>query len=326
MTTNMVFAMELNKDFIGQYYGSTLAMDSLNNTRPSNYRKQIMAALQVITTDSLIIMGRDDVHLSNPALSTRIYFSVDPDTAEPIPSRSAFTYVNGTRLLTFPQEAMLYVNTIYNLMHIVISAVNLDLSNSRTPNIFTNATFFREKIRPNLPPNGLNSTVWAAAEGARTFYYGSLAAGYQTWAQMLLDGKPVELGNPTGLPEQSAMVTTYLCPVYQVKPTKSLLASVFVGSATMTISIWGIWMIITTFVAKRISPPRVQCHCSICKEVESATEAQQGNDDKENAHTGRAGAGGLADPGVGMVAKLKAWIGIGGRVTPTPISSENGLT
>ncbi|CAE6440134.1 unnamed protein product [Rhizoctonia solani] len=234
-----------------------------------------------------------------------------------MPTTSSLTYANGTHPETFPAEAFVYVDSIYNLMNIAISAVNLDLVNKRTPNIFTNATFFREKVWPNLPPDGFNSTEWA--EGTRTFYYGNLNSGYQTWAQMLLDGKPVELGNPTGLPEQSAMVTTYLCPAYKVKPTNSLLSSVFVGSATMTLSVWGVWMLITTFVAKRISPPRVQCHCPVCEERKNVeaeeAEAKQAKKDKKAEETARAKAEGLAKPR--MLARLKAWIGIGGRADLT---------
>ncbi|CAE6453794.1 unnamed protein product [Rhizoctonia solani] len=327
MQTNMVFAWELNKDFIGQYYGSILGIDSINGTSSSDYRKQVLAALQVIATDSLTIMSRD--HLSNPALSMRLYFKVDPDTAEALPATEALTYTNGTYLQSFPSEAFIYVDTIYNLVNVATSAVNLDLVNKRTPNIFTNATFFKARIEPNLPPEDINSTDWA--EGTRTFYYGNLTSGYQTWAQMLLDGKPVELGNPTELPEDSAMVTTYLCPAYKVKPTNSLLSSVFVGSATMTLSVWGVWMLITTFLAKRIAPPRVQCHCPACKDRNEAeareAEARDAKKEQKEAEAARAKVEGSTTPGT--LARLKALVGARGSVAPssTPESSSGtGVT
>lgn len=72
---------------------------------------------------------------------------------------------------------------------------------------------------------------------------------------MLRAGQTIRLGNVTGLPDQSNMVTTYLCPTYQLKPVKSLLTSIFVGTATMFLSVWSAWMFFTTFIARRIQPP-----------------------------------------------------------------------
>ncbi|KAG9079817.1 hypothetical protein FS749_008230 [Ceratobasidium sp. UAMH 11750] len=71
------------------------------------------------------------------------------------------------------------------------------------------------------------------------------------------------------------METPYLCPMYRVKPTGPLLSSVFVGSATMILSVWGAWMFFTAFLAKKIMAPRVQCHCDECqrREAEEAREA-----------------------------------------------------
>ncbi|CAE6484116.1 unnamed protein product [Rhizoctonia solani] len=313
MQTNMVFAVELNKDFVGQYYGSIRGIDSINETSSTDYRKQVLAAIQAIATDSLAIMSKN--HLSSPALSMRLSFNVDPDTAEPIPRTEALTYVNGTYAQSFPSEALIYVNTIYNLVNTAISAVNLDLLNNKTLNIFKNATFFHSRMVKNPPPPPINSSN--SAEGFQTFYYGNLAPGYQTWAEMLLDGKPVSLGNPTGLPEQSAMVVTYLCPAYKVKPTNSLLSSVFVGSATMTLSVWGVWMLITSFVAKRISPPRVQCVCEICEKQKEVGIAENDKQVEEAKVRG---------PKTGLLRRFKALAGIGEKSVPSSTSGRDGET
>ncbi|KAG8696499.1 hypothetical protein FRC11_000691, partial [Ceratobasidium sp. 423] len=248
--TTMTFAWELSKDFIGQYYGPGLDLLNLNDSNPSDYRKIVLATLEVISTDSLTILHRP--HLSSPAGSMQIAFAVDPGTGKFWDTASTLTYVNGTQPDGYPIEARIYVASIINLVTVAINAVNLDLG-SHTPNLFRNASRLNVLISPNLAPQGIDPADWA--EGSQTFYYGNLTSQYQTWAQMLLDGKPVRLGSLTGLPEQPVMATSYLCPSYQVKPMKSFLSSVFIGSATMTLSVWGVWMFFTAFVAKKIMAP-----------------------------------------------------------------------
>ncbi|CAE6432928.1 unnamed protein product [Rhizoctonia solani] len=301
MQTTMTFAWELSKDFIGQYYGPGLDLLNLNDTNPSDYRKVVLATLQVISTDSLTIMHRP--HLSNPAGSMRVAFGVDPATGRFWDIASTLTYVNGTQPDGYPVEARIYVPSIINLVTVAISAVNLDLG-SPTPNLFRNASRLSALISPNLPPQGIDPADWA--EGSQTFYYGNLTSQYQTWAQKLLDGKPVQIGSLTGLPEQSVMATSYLCPSYQTKPMNSFLSSVFVGSATMTLSVWGIWMFFTAFLAKKLMAPRVECQCEDCKE--RAKQAQS---------TSRENQG---KPGI--LAKLLVFVGVKQRAEPANAGDE----
>jgi hypothetical protein len=252
MQTTMVFAWELSKDFIGQYYGPGLDLLNLTEANPSDYRKLVLAVLEVISTDSLTIMRGQ--HLSRPPLSMSVYFYANPDTGKLELGTSTFAYVNGT-LDDWPEEAVIYGATVTNLVSVVNDAVNLDLGSSRYQNIFRNASALSNAIVPNLPPPRVATAKWA--QDSQSFYYGQITPPYRTWAEMLLrGGGPVTLGNLTGLPQESAMVTSYLCPTYQVKQTSSLLASVFVGSATMALSVWGVWRLFTAFVAKRIMEPR----------------------------------------------------------------------
>ncbi|KAG8730894.1 hypothetical protein FRC11_005560 [Ceratobasidium sp. 423] len=303
MQTTMTFAWELSKDFIGQYYGPGLDLLNLNDSNPSDYRKVVLATLEVISTDSLTILHRP--HLSNPVGSMRIAFVVDPGTGKFWDDASTLTYVNGSQPDRYPVEAGIYVASIVNLVTVAINAVNLDLGNG-TPNLFRNASRLSALISPNLAPQGIDPADWA--EGSQTFYYGNLTSQYQTWAQKLLDGKPVRLGSLTGLPEQTVMATSYLCPSYQVKPMNSFLSSVFIGSATMTLSVWGVWMFFTAFVAKRMVAPRVHCQCLDC-------EARRSNE-------GQANQGGNNQGMAMMFAKFMAFVGVKKRVEPANAGDE----
>ncbi|KAJ1300018.1 hypothetical protein OPQ81_011852 [Rhizoctonia solani] len=270
MQTTIKFSWELAKDFIGQYYGPGLDLLNINNTNPSDYRRVVLAVLQVISTDSLTIISKP--LLSNPAGSITMNFDVDPTTFVWNDTASTLTYVNGSQPDPYPAEGTIYRNTIANLLTVAVDAVYIDLGSHRLGNVFRNATRFKTRISPNLPPPGINSSDWA--EGSQTFHYGRLS-GYQTWADTLLHGQPVTVGNLSGLPEESVMATTYLCPSYQVKPIGSLLSSVFIGSATMTLSVWGTWIFFTTFIAKRMMAPRVRCECDDCKRRREKEERQQ---------------------------------------------------
>ncbi|KAG8718914.1 hypothetical protein FRC11_003461 [Ceratobasidium sp. 423] len=150
--------------------------------------------------------------------------------------------------------------------------------------MFWNTSRLNDAIAPNRAPNGITPADWTG--DAPSFYYGNITPPYQTWAEMLLHGLPVTLGNPVGLPEESVMATTYLCPIYQVKPLGSLLTSVFVGSATMTMSVWSVWMFFTAFVAKKMVPPRVQCLCSDCEKRQAEEEERARNKESNSAKTG----------------------------------------
>ncbi|CAE6409098.1 unnamed protein product [Rhizoctonia solani] len=262
MQTTVTFSDDLTIDFVGQYYGPGLDMLSFNDSNHLDYRVALLAALQGISTDSLTIMHSP--HLSNPVGSIRIAFQVDATTGAWENTTSTLTYLNGSHVDEYPAEAKIYAPSIANLVTVVIDAVGFDLGSNMFPNVFRNTTYMSTAIGPNFAPEGINSTDWAG--GSRTFYYGALPPEYQTWADALRHGYPVAVGNLTGLPEEgSTIYTTYLCPSYQVKPTGSLLSSVFIGSATMFYSAWGAWMFITGVIARRITEPRVQCLCDECR-------------------------------------------------------------
>ncbi|KAG8682728.1 hypothetical protein FRC08_014762 [Ceratobasidium sp. 394] len=246
----------------------------ITDADPTDYRKLVMAVLEVISTDSLTIIGGQHIPGSR-VLSLSIVLTADPNTGATTPSGAdSITYVNGEHG-PWTDAANVYVFSIWNLINAVNDAVSLDLGNNRYPNLYTNFSVLSNAINPNLPPEGITSGNWSNTTDSQSFYYGRIPSPYQTWAQALLAGQPVTLGGATGLPSGSAMETTYLCPMYRVKPTGPLLSSVFVGSATMILSVWGAWMFFTAFLAKKIMAPRVQCHCDECqrREAEEAREA-----------------------------------------------------
>ncbi|KAH7320434.1 hypothetical protein B0J17DRAFT_294185 [Rhizoctonia solani] len=269
MRTKMTFAWILERDFVAQYAGSVEGAFNFTQTANSfDCRNLVIQTLQTISTDMIVIVSRQ--HLSNPILGVAMAFYLDPVTDQLETYDFLLMYGNMTRPDTFPEEVRMYEPSFTNLARAVIDAVNLDLGDQRLPNIYTNATRLREAISPNLPPNGISSADWA--EGSQRGIYGNITPPYRTGAEMLLHGLPIQLGNPTGLPDKSVMATSYLCPVYRIRPISSLLASVFVGSSTMMLSVWGLWMFLTTLVAKRIEKPRVHCDCSGCEKRKSKEE------------------------------------------------------
>ncbi|CAE7153507.1 unnamed protein product [Rhizoctonia solani] len=272
MQTTMTFAWDLTKDFIGQYYGPGL--DLLNLTETSNYRQSVLAVLEVISTDALTILHRQ--HLPVHPLSMRVYFGeiYDNATLPDETTTSALTYANGTQLMDYPEEAFIYINSIFNLVYAAIDAVNLDLGNDK-PNMFRNASRLPEVIFSNKAAPGINVSEWAL--GSQSLYYGTIIPPYETWAEMLINGLPsnITVGNVQGMPPDSAMVTTYLCPVYQIKPLKSLLSSVFIGSVAMTSTVWSGWLLFVAILAKGQMEPRGQCECEDCQERRRDEQARQ---------------------------------------------------
>ncbi|KAG9085646.1 hypothetical protein FRC07_013326, partial [Ceratobasidium sp. 392] len=156
-------------------------------------------------------------------------------------------------------SASIYNASVYNLAAAVTHAVYLDLRNSSVPNIFLNQSVVNDTFVPNLAPPGISPNNWV--RDSSSFYYGNIVPPFQTWAQMLLAGLPqnISLGNLTDLPDDSQMVTNYLCPSYQLKPISSFLSSVFIGTATMFMSAWGAWIAISALIAKWISGPCSNC-------------------------------------------------------------------
>ncbi|KAG8722354.1 hypothetical protein FRC08_003305 [Ceratobasidium sp. 394] len=118
METSVTFANEITKDFVGQYYGfGTDVFDFVQETS-RNYRKAVFAVLDVISTDSLMIMGHQ--HLSSPILSLSTILNI---TTREFRSTS-ITYANGTLGVYCDSMglASIYKDTVYNLATAVTNA------------------------------------------------------------------------------------------------------------------------------------------------------------------------------------------------------------
>ncbi|CAE6480055.1 unnamed protein product [Rhizoctonia solani] len=312
MQTSMTFSWDVHSHFVGQYYGPGQGMQRfIQRTSPNDYRKLVLAALEVISVDSLTIVKGQ--HVSNPALNIKIYLNIDPDTGAFAPSSSTWTYLNGTQPDSYPDEAGIYDSTLLNLLFVSIDAVSLDLGSHRSSTIFTNTSRLHDMISPNRAPPGVNVSDWA--NGTKSFNYGLIVPPYQTWAEMLLNDRPVKLGNATGMPDKSVMATTYLCPIYQVKSPGSLVTLVFVGIASMLMSIWTVWKFILTHIATRIEEPHVYmyCVCSDCKRRKKEAEEPQLKGEKK----GWQGWDGVVDrTRIWVLERFKIIRDAGGRTKP----------
>ncbi|KAF8597948.1 hypothetical protein BDV93DRAFT_595634 [Ceratobasidium sp. AG-I] len=252
METKMVFSWLLGKDLVGQYYGPDLSLWGLPDAEANHYRELAYAVLEVISTDSpTIIRGQ---HLSSPVLSITSFakISLINDFIGISPLASSLTYANGTAA-SWPTEANLYTTSIINLMTVAAHTVMLDLGIAGTENIYRNPAAVNKTLGPNRAPPGISPADWA--QNSVTFHYGSPLPPYQTWAETLRAGQVITPGNVTGLPNGSSMDTTYLCPTYRLKQTSSLMTSIFVGTSTMVLSVWGLWMFVTALIARRIKEP-----------------------------------------------------------------------
>ncbi|CCO32648.1 hypothetical protein BN14_06711 [Rhizoctonia solani AG-1 IB] len=279
MQTTITFAWTLGKDFIGKYYGPGLEPEDLVNIDPFKYRRTVLAALQVVSTDSLTIMRHSDKHLPNPLLSASMTFFGNQDTTLFDYIEGTFAYVNGSTPTPYHESLAIYFRGIFNILNLVIDAVHLDLGNLVYPNAFRNASRLNELVGPNLAPTppevpvAISTADWA--EGSKPFYFNQLTT-YQTWAQALLDGYPVLLNDVSlTLPSESVMAIGYLCPTYRLKPLSSLLVSVFVGSATMILE--------KDYAASCFA--EIQCECEDCKAKfrsgEMAKTSTRANDDEK---------------------------------------------
>ncbi|KAF8597931.1 hypothetical protein BDV93DRAFT_561794 [Ceratobasidium sp. AG-I] len=262
METKMVFAWLLSKDFVGQYYGPGLDLLNINTGDSNDYRKLAFAVLEAISTDSLTII--DGQHLSNPVLSITAFFNVTfvDGKISTTPESNSLKYLNGTKT-SWPAEAQIYDVSIVNLMNVAAHTVNLDLGSAGPENIYLNSSALNGTIGQNLAPPNIAPADWA--QNSKSFYYGTITPPYQTWAQMLRARQTIALGTVTGLPPNSSMVTTYLCPSYQLKQRSSFLSSIFVGTATMFLSAWGSWILLLTFLAGIMHEPCLDCKCPKCK-------------------------------------------------------------
>ncbi|KAG8741625.1 hypothetical protein FRC10_002641 [Ceratobasidium sp. 414] len=243
METSATFSDDTTKDFVGQFWGySTNSVYFLDQSPPGNYREAVLAVLDVISADSRTIMSQQDPQ--KPILSL-----VTPLVIESWEfGGSTVKYADGT----VGSAAEIYINWVSNLVRAVVAAVELDLGVPGPGNIFVNRSAVRDAFTPDLRAQGGRPLT-----SLPSLHYGRVAEGYQNWAQMLRAGllSDITLGNVTGLPDDSVMVTNYLCPAYQLKQTGSLLSGVFVGTATMFMSVWAVWAFGMAFIAKKIKEP-----------------------------------------------------------------------
>ncbi|QRW21628.1 hypothetical protein RhiXN_06617 [Rhizoctonia solani] len=258
LETRVVFATEHSKDVIGQFYGYDVHLIDFVDEDSRDYRRVVFDVLDVISTDSLSIL--DGAITQWLSLSARASVSNELNfISTDMVGIGGNTSANGENKMG---EAEIYRDTISNLMRAVQHAVELDLGNPSSENIFTNSSAVNSTFSPNLPPKGIAPRDWV---GRNSFRYDRVEEPYFTFAQMLRAGVPANittaLGNLTGLPGNSTMVTNYLCPSYQPRPISSLLVNVFIGTATMFLSAWTAWMSVTAMLAKRIAGPCVTCTC-----------------------------------------------------------------
>ncbi|KAG8748972.1 hypothetical protein FRC12_013685 [Ceratobasidium sp. 428] len=257
MQSTVVFANDFSpKDFVGQYYGyNEDVYDMLSDESDHDYRKAVFAVMDLMSTDSLAILG-EGRQTSPPIL----HLSTSLDVGAREFGETEITYMNGTMqwFETLTGPASTYRDSLYNSAAAVTHAIRLDLRNAE-PNVFMNRSAINDTFISVSPPSNFNPTTWA--RNLRSFYYGTPLPPYQTWAQMLRAGLPhnVTLGDLTDLPGDSQLVTSYLCPSYHLKPLSSLLASIFIGTATMFMSVWATWVAISSFVAKKASSPCAEC-------------------------------------------------------------------
>lgn len=177
LETTLVFADEISKDLVGQYYGYDTNLFDILNATSRDYRKAVFAVLDVISTDSIIIMGGQYVPGGTVlALSTRANATGDFffDT-------TSVTYLNGTINLSSNNSlgvAEIYRPSITNLMNAVYHAVMLDLGNPWPYNVFLDQTAVNYTFVPNLAPVPINPDAWV--RDSTSFYYGHVVEPYQT--------------------------------------------------------------------------------------------------------------------------------------------------
>ncbi|KAG9122546.1 hypothetical protein FRC07_001028 [Ceratobasidium sp. 392] len=258
MLTSATFAAQRSKDFVPNYFADRYDVRlMLAKSDWHDYRKAALGILDVVSRDSLAMMGWSRVQLSPPILS----LSTEIDLSDtPVFQETYVTYMNGTtrrsKALTGP--ALAYQDVIMNLVTAVVHAIYLDLR-SPLPNIFTNPSMINEVFALARPPSNVSLDDWV--HETKSWFFGTITPPYQTWAQMVLAGLPknITLGDLTDWPEDSHMVTDYLCPSYRLKPTSSLLASIFIGTASMFLSAWAAWVVISAFVAEKLRNPCEKC-------------------------------------------------------------------
>ncbi|CAE6448754.1 unnamed protein product [Rhizoctonia solani] len=261
MEARITVAWDISKDITGQYYGYDVGVQGVidSDASPRDYRQAVFYTLDVISADSLAIVSQQ--HLATPVASFSLSANVTSQSNVTF-DIGTIAYQNGTVTRLYGDlenglaEAEIYRHSITNLMVIVHHAVELDLGNPGSGNIFINPAAINATLDPNIAPVGIDPQNWMGG-GNDSFIYGFLPSPYQTWAQMIRAGLPerIPFGNLTGRPLDSKLVTSYLCPVYRLKPISTLLANVFIGTMTMFLSVWATWMTLSAMVVKRMKGP-----------------------------------------------------------------------
>ncbi|CAE6419506.1 unnamed protein product [Rhizoctonia solani] len=272
LETSVTFALEYSKDFVGRYYGSGIDILSFVDGNSTDYHRLVFAVLDVISTDSMSILDGNRhnwLSLSTHAdlSSEKLLFNTTTTVAR-----------NGTSSM-FQDNDMgdveVYRPTIENLIWAVRDAIQLDLGNTGSDDIFTNASAINSTFSTNPPFKGFNSSNLAWVN-KNSFWYGDIQPPYLTFAEMLRAGVPTNitaaLGHLTGIPSNSTMITNYMCPSYQSRPMSSFLANVFIGTATMALSAWAGWKVATELVARQIQRPCAICSCGAIPDLENGNQ------------------------------------------------------
>ncbi|CAE6472776.1 unnamed protein product [Rhizoctonia solani] len=272
MEARIALSLDVSKDIVGQYYGYDINSQRIANEDTRDYRQSVFGILDAMSTDSLGIILQQ--HLSAPLNSISVTGDVTSDTNITFHSGGTIVYQNGTvtelNRGNDLGEAELYRASITNIMIVVHHAVEVDLGNPSPGNMFTNPTFVNDTLAPNTAPARIDPLLWMGNRSS--FAYGYVVPPLQTWAQMIRAGLPkgIPLGNLTGLPADSKMVTNYLCPVYRLKPTSTLLGNVFIGTTTMFLSVWAAWMTFSGVIARKKGCSYMACRYSNHKSTEGS--------------------------------------------------------
>ncbi|KAG9125434.1 hypothetical protein FRC07_007611 [Ceratobasidium sp. 392] len=253
LETSATFTNSPIQDFVAQYYGGDRTPFYFVEKSPRTYRGAVFAVLDLISTDSLATVA-DPAYLPSPAVT--LSAEVNVTTREILSTH--ITYFNGTDDYVLESESI-FADSILNLAVAVAHAINFDLRNTE-PNIFLDPSVVNNTITPNQTPQGVDRENWIANR-ASSFYFGGITPPFESFAQMLRAGLPtnVTLGDLSDTPDDSQMVTNYFCPSYQLKPMSSFLSSIFVGTATMFLSVWAAWVFGTAIVARWLSDPCSEC-------------------------------------------------------------------
>ncbi|KAB5595172.1 Transmembrane protein [Ceratobasidium theobromae] len=260
METRVDFAFIRQDDYIGRYYGYTVNELDFIDRGSRDYRQSVFAVFDIMSTDSLGILQGEHTDETIFAFTVGASFPTNDGILAEVTS---VRYSNGTLKLYGNDslgEIEIYRSTISNIMHAVEHAVELDLGYYSSYNIFINSSAVNSTFSPNLPPPSVNASMWS---NRTSFSYGRIVPPYRTWAEMLRAGMPqnITLGGLTGFPPNSKMSTNYLCPTYQLKQMGSFLTSIFVGTATMFLSVWAAWTFVSAILARYLKKPCFQCTC-----------------------------------------------------------------